>query len=281
MQQKTLRCRQYCLDITKKTHVMGVINITPDSFFDGGQYFSVNNACLRAMNMQDEGADIIDIGGESTRPGSFGVSVEEELRRVIPVVKRLNKRLKVPISVDTTKFEVAKAALEQGASIINDVSGLRSDERIASLCARYNAGLVIMHMKGAPRTMQKSPAYKNLLLEIRRYLSEGIKIACRNGLKKECLAVDPGIGFGKTLKHNLKLIKELSFFKRLGFPVLIGLSRKSFIGKALGFDVKNRLIPTVAANAIAIFNGANIIRVHDVKEAVAAGRMVDAIRKIV
>lgn len=259
---------------------MGVLNITPDSFSDGGYFLEPNDAYQRALQMEREGADIIDIGGESTRPGSLGVSAEEELKRVIPVLKKLKRRLKIPLSVDTAKAQVAEAALEEGASIINDVSGLRGDERIASLCASYSAGLVIMHMKGTPRTMQRHPAYKNLLEEIRLYLEKGIRIAEAHGVNKESIIIDPGIGFGKTLKHNLKLIKGLSFFKRLGFAVLIGLSRKSFIGKILELEVKKRLIPTVCANAIAIYNGADIIRVHDVREAVMTARMVDAISNV-
>lgn len=279
MQQEILRCRQYRLDLSQKTYVMGVLNVTPDSFSDGGCFLNPEDAYQRAMQMEKEGADIIDIGGESTRPGSLGVSLGEELKRVIPVLKRIRKRLKIPVSIDTTKAEVAEAALEEGASIVNDVSGLRGDERIASVCAGYSAGLVLMHMKGNPRTMQKHPAYKNLLKEIRLYLEKAIKVARAYGVKKEYIIIDPGLGFGKTLKHNLKIIKELSFFKRLGFPLLIGLSRKSFIGKILDLKPEQRLLPTVCANAVAIYNGADIIRVHDVKEAVMTARMVDAVTK--
>lgn len=280
MQQKILRCRQYRLDLSQKTYVMGVLNITPDSFSDGGCFLDSEDAYQRALQIEKEGADIIDIGGESTRPGSLGVSAELELKRVTPVLKRLKKRLKIPISIDTTKAEVAEAALEEGASIVNDVSGLRGDEKIASVCASYSAGLVLMHMKGNPRTMQRHPAYKNLLKEVRLYLEKAIKVARAYGVKKEYIIIDPGIGFGKTLKHNLEIIKELSFFKRLGFPLLIGLSRKSFIGKILDLKPEQRLLPTVCANAVAIYNGADIIRVHDVKEAVMAARMVDAVTKV-
>lgn len=280
MQQEILKCRQYRLDLSKKTYIMGVLNITPDSFSDGGCFLNPEDAYQRALQIEKEGADIIDIGGESTRPGSLGVSAELELKRVIPVLKRLKKRLKIPISIDTTKAEVAEAALEEGASIVNDVSGLRGDEKIASVCASYSAGLVLMHMKGNPRTMQRHPAYKNLLKEVRLYLEKAIKVARAYGVKKEYIIIDPGIGFGKILKHNLEIIKELSFFKRLGFPLLIGLSRKSFIGKILDLKPEQRLLPTVCANAVAIYNGADIIRVHDVKEAVMAARMVDAVTKV-
>jgi dihydropteroate synthase len=258
---------------------MGVLNVTPDSFYDGGRFLRLDSARKRAFIMQAEGADIIDVGGESTRPGSSGVSAEEELKRVIPVVKSLSKKLRIPISVDTTKAVVAEAALKEGASIINDISGLRSDEKIASLCAEYKAALVIMHMKGTPRTMQRRPVYKNLLDDIRSYLEAGIKTALAKGLKRDNIIVDPGIGFGKTLAHNLNIIKEIGYFRSLGFPVLIGLSRKSFIAKMLDLGVNERFMPTVAANAIAVYNGADIIRVHDVKEAVMAARIADAIIK--
>jgi len=258
---------------------MGVLNVTPDSFSDGGSFLSPTAAVRRALQMEADGADIIDIGGESTRPNSLGISQEEELKRVIPVLRRLKKRLKIPISVDTTKASVAEACLREGASIINDISGLRCDERIASVCARYSAGLVIMHMKGTPRTMQKRPGYKNLLKEIELYLKKSIQIACSKGVRKENIIIDPGIGFGKKLVHNLKIMKELSFFKKLGFCILIGLSRKSFMGEVLGMDISERMVPTIAADTIAILNGANIIRVHDVKEAVIAAKITDAIRK--
>ena len=256
---------------------MGILNVTPDSFSDGRRFLSPKKAITRALEMERQGADIIDIGGESTRPGSKGVSVKEEIKRTVPVVKKLVKRLKIPVSIDTTKYEVAETALEAGASIVNDVSGLRSDEKIAALCGQYSAGLVLMHMKGTPRSMQKRPAYKNLLRDIRDYLKSAARIAEKNGVSKENIVIDPGIGFGKTLKHNLKLLDEVKFFKRLGLPVLIGLSRKSFMGKLLGLKTRDRLIPTVAANAIAVYNGADIIRVHDIKEAVIAARIAEAI----
>jgi len=258
---------------------MGVLNVTPDSFSDGGRFLKPDAAYRQAIRMEKEGADIIDIGGESTRPGSASVSVEEELRRLVPVLARLKGRLKIPISIDTKKAEVAEAALKLGASIVNDVSGLHGDERIASLCARYKAGLVIMHMKGSPKTMQRRPVYKDLLADVASYINKGTRIALKAGVKKESIIIDPGIGFGKTLNHNLRIIKELGFFKRSGFAVLIGLSRKSFIGKLFGLEVGERLIPTVCAEVIAINNGADIIRAHDVKEAVMAAKMVDAIKR--
>lgn len=238
-----------------------------------------DTACKRALQMEAEGADIIDIGGESTRPGSLSVPLDDEIGRVAPVVSKLKKRLKIPISVDTTKYEVALACLREGASIMNDVSGLCSDKRIASLCAEYSAGIVIMHMKGNPRTMQRNPAYKDLLAEILKHIRRGIKIAESAGVKRESIAVDPGIGFGKRLKHNLKVIASIDFFKQEGFPLLIGLSRKSFLGELTGLKAGDRLVPTVAAEAIAVYNGADIIRTHDVKEAVAAVKIAKALRR--
>jgi len=279
MQRRILKCRQYRLDLSKKTLIIGVLNVTPDSFSDSKAFLRPEAAYKRALQIEEEGADIIDIGGESTRPGSLSVSQEEEIRRVIPVLKRLRRKLKIPISVDTTKSAVAKAALEEGASMINDISGLRADREIASLCAEYSAGLIIMHMRGKPRTMQKSPRYSDLLSDIRLYLEKGLEIARARGVKRESIVVDPGIGFGKTLSDNLKLIDRIPFFKRMGFPVLIGLSRKSFIGKINKLKVHERLVPTIAANAISIYNGADIIRVHDVKEAVQAAKIADAIVK--
>jgi len=259
---------------------MGVLNVTPDSFSDGGRFLDVKAACSRALQMQSDGADIIDIGGESTRPGSLGVSAEQEIARILPVLKRLKGRLRIPISVDTAKPEVAEAALKQGASIINGVTGLHGYERLAQLCATYSAGLVIMHMKGTPRTMQKNPTYRDLLGEIKRYLKEAIALAVKCGVKKENIVIDPGIGFGKRLCHNLKILKELYFFKKMGVSVLIGLSRKSFLGVITGRDVTDRTISTVSANAIAVYNGADIIRVHDIKEAILTTQVADAIGKV-
>jgi len=256
---------------------MGVLNVTPDSFSDAGKYLRPENACRRALRMQDEGADLIDIGGESSRPGSKGVSAKDEIKRILPVLKKLKNRLKIAVSVDTQKSEVAEVALCEGASIINDISGLRADNKIATLCAKYSAGLVIMHMKGTPRTMQNRPYYKNLLEEIKAYFQKSIRLATEKGVRKNSIIIDPGIGFGKRLQHNLRILKEIQTFKEMGFPVLIGLSRKSFLGKLLGVEVGQRLTPTIAANAISIYNGADIIRVHDVKEAVVAREIASAI----
>jgi len=278
MRKRILTVRRHKFDLSKRTLVMGVLNVTPDSFSDGGKFLNCSAACKRALQMEREGADIIDIGGESTRPGSLGTCLEDEMARVIPVMKKLKARLKIPVSVDTTKYEVALAALKQGASIINDISGLRNDKRLASLCADYSAGLVIMHSKPRPLTMQKNPVYKDLLKDITNYILKGIRAAETAGIKRESILIDPGIGFGKRLKHNLEIIGNIDYFKRIGFPLMIGLSRKSFIGKLSALNTNERLVPTIAANAIAVYNGVDIVRVHDVKEAVLAVKIARSIR---
>ena len=278
MQKRILTARKYKFDLSKRTLVMGVLNVTPDSFFDGGQFLRPCAARKRALQMEKEGADIIDIGAESTRPGSLSVSVDDEISRVMPVISKLKGAIKIPISVDTTKYEVASAVLKEGVSIINDISGLSNDKRLATLCAEYSAGLVIMHIKGKPRTMQKNPVYKNLLSEISKHIRESIKIARGAGVKKESIIIDPGIGFGKRLKHNLEIIRNIGYFKKIGFPLMMGLSRKSFIGTLSALGVEDRLAPTIAVNAIAAYNGADILRVHDVKEAVAAVKIACSIR---
>jgi len=275
-----LLLRDRIMDLSERTHVMGILNVTPDSFSDGGLYLHRDKAVTQALRMEDEGADIIDVGGESTRPGSEAVPVEEEIRRVIPVIEEIAKRVKVPISIDTYKSRVAELALQAGASIVNDISGLRFDRRMPDVVARYRAGVIIMHIKGTPKDMQKHPTYTALIPEIIDYLREGIMIARKAGIAEEGIVIDPGIGFGKTVEHNLEIIRRLEEFTGLERPILIGPSRKSFIGMTLGgLPVTERLEGTAAAVAIGIFNGANIIRVHDVKEMVRVARMADAIRK--
>jgi len=275
-----LKIKDYIFDFTKRTYIMGVLNVTPDSFSDGGLYLDRDKAVMQALRMEDEGADIIDVGGESTRPGSEAVPVEEEIRRVIPVIEEIAKRVKVPISIDTYKSRVAELAIQAGASIVNDISGLRFDRRMAGVVARYGVGVVVMHIKGTPKDMQKSPSYKALIPEIMDYLRDGIMIARRAGVRDDMIIIDPGIGFGKTIEHNLEIIRRLDEFTGLERPVLIGPSRKSFIGRTLGnLPVMERLEGTAAAVAIGIFNGANIVRVHDVKEMVRIARMADAIKR--
>jgi dihydropteroate synthase len=259
---------------------MGILNVTPDSFSDGGVYFSRDKAVERALIMQNEGADIIDVGGESTRPGAKKVSIGEEINRVIPVIEAIAEKVKVPISVDTYKSSVAEAAISAGASIINDISGLHFDPGMPKVAVRRDVPVVIMHIMGTPKNMQKNPVYKALIPEILEYLREGINIAEKAGVPGDRIIIDPGIGFGKTGEHNLEIIKRLSEFEGLEKPILLGHSRKSFIGKMLDdLPVTERLEGTAAAAAIGIFNGANIIRVHDVKEMVRVARIADGIKR--
>ena len=263
------------------TKIMGILNVTRDSFSDGGLYFDKSAAINRAIQMVEEGADIIDIGGESTRPGSEPVPEEEEVRRTIPVIEALVKEISVPISIDTYKSSVANRALEAGASMVNDISGLRFDPKMPEVIAYHKVPVVIMHIKGMPQDMQQNPVYEALIPEIMEYLSEGIGIAAKAGIKEDKIIIDPGIGFGKTFEHNLDIIHNLRSFIVLGKPILIGPSRKAFIGKILG-DVPpaDRREGTAAAVAISIFNGANIVRVHDVQEMVHVAKIADAIKNM-
>lgn len=267
----------------ERTLVMGVLNITPDSFSDGGQFLSPDRALTHAEQMIAEGADIIDIGGESTRPGSAFVSEEEELQRVIPVIEKLAAQTSVPISIDTTKPSVARAALAAGAEIVNDISALRFDPLIADEAARAGAGLVLMHSRGTPKTMQQLPPVEDILTEVIAGLRESIAVAQKHGVAPESLAIDPGIGFGKTVEQNVELIAKLDrlVIEFADFPLLIGTSRKSFIGKLLdGAPADERLYGTIASIAASVLKGAHIVRVHDVKAAVDAIRVVDAITKV-
>ncbi|MGC8686998.1 MAG: dihydropteroate synthase [Thermoplasmata archaeon] len=248
----------------KKTRIMGILNITPDSFSDGGKYLKKSDAIRQAKKMVEEGADIIDVGAESTRPGSTPISKQEEISRIEPIIDDLVS-LPVPISVDTYKPEVAEFALDKGAKIINDVYGLRKDGMVETI-KRYNAGVIIMHMKGEPSEMQKNPSYVNVVSEVIQFLRERALFAIGNGIKKDLIAIDPGIGFGKKIQHNIQILKELSSFRSLGFPIVLGASRKGFIGEILNKNVNERLIGSVSTALIAAINGAKILRVHDVKE---------------
>lgn len=270
----TLNRKKYNLN-PDKTLIMGILNITDDSFYDGGIFKNIDSAVKHAKQMEKDGADIIDIGGESSRPGANPVSEEEELKRILPVIKKLKTVLKIPISVDTYKPKVAEECLKSGAAIVNDITGLR-DKNMAKVIAKYNAAVVIMHMKGNPKDMQVSPVYKNAVREIKAYLKKKINEAKKHGIRN--IIIDPGIGFGKTVKHNLEIIKNLEEFKKLKVPVLIGVSRKSFIGKILNLSVNERLEGALAAASIAVYNGADILRVHDVKETVRAIRIVNAVK---
>ena len=270
----------YILDLTRKTHIMGILNITPDSFSDGGRHFDRATAVEQGFRMVEDGADIIDIGGESTRPGSEPVSVDEELRRTIPVIEELAKRISVPLSIDTYKAEVAQKALEAGASIINDISGLRFDPEMPKVVAKFNVPVVMMHIKGKPKDMQQNPVYEALIPEIMDYFRISIRLAKKFGIREDLMVLDPGIGFGKTFDHNLELLNNLEQLTLLEKPLLIGPSRKAFIGKILGETAATeRLEGTAAAVAVSIMKGANIIRVHDVKEMAKVARVVDAIKR--
>ncbi len=259
---RSWRTARRAIDLSNPV-LMGVLNITPDSFSDGGWFFDRELATRRLEELASEGADIIDIGGESTRPGSLPVSEDEELDRVLPVLQAA-AAFDVPISIDTTKSAVARAALEAGAEIINDISGLRFDPELARLAGDSGAGLVLMHMRGEPRTMQDQIHYDDLIGEVRMELSELADTALSAGCRRDQLVLDPGIGFGKTAEQSLVLIDELDRIGELGFPVLIGPSRKSFIGKTLGLEVEDRLEATLAACVVALVRGARIFRVHDV-----------------
>lgn len=272
-----IRCGKYLLNLRKRPYIMGILNITPDSFSDGGLYLDIKEAIEHARRMAAEGADIIDVGGESSRPGAEPVSLDEELKRVIPVIEALSKKIDIPISIDTYKADVANEAITAGASIINDISGLRFDPMMVKAAADADAPVIIMHMKGAPRDMQRRPAYKDVVKEIIDFFKERISYAIKNGVKKNKIIIDPGIGFGKTVRHNLKIIKRLGEFKSLGVPILLGPSRKSFIGKILDAPPEKRMAGTAAAVAMGIANGADIIRVHDVEEMLDAARITDAI----
>jgi|SRR3989338_1500904 len=270
---KAIKCGKFELKFNK-TLIMGILNVTPDSFFDGNMFFDANKAIAHAKQMAKDGADIIDIGGESSRPGSDPVSEEEELRRIVPIIKKLAKEINIPISIDTYKPKVVEECIKLGANIINDINGLRNENMI-KVAAKYKVPVVIMHMKGNPKTMQENPVYRETIKEIKDFLSRQIKKAKKAGIKD--IIIDPGIGFGKTTAHNLEILKNLSKFKDLGCPILVGASRKSFIGNITGLPVNERLEGTIASISIAIMNGANIVRVHDVKECKRAVMVADAI----
>jgi len=273
-----LRMPSRVLVLGERTLVMGVLNVTPDSFSDGGKFLDADAAAERALEIERLGADILDIGGESTRPGSKGISAREELMRVIPVLERLKGRLKIPISIDTCKSEVAEAAIFQGAEIINDVTALRVDPRLAEIAARRKLPLILMHMRGEPRTMQKKPFARDVMRDVTAGLRKSVAIARRAGVAKSQIILDPGIGFGKSAEQNFELLSRLSELARLGFPLLVGTSRKGFIGRALGGAPEGeRAWGTAATVAASILGGAHIIRVHDVAEMVQVARVADAI----
>ncbi|MGB8657000.1 MAG: dihydropteroate synthase [Candidatus Zixiibacteriota bacterium] len=274
-----IQFRERIIDLSSRTHIMGILNVTPDSFSDGGRFFKADHAVEQGVRMAEQGADIIDIGGESTRPGSLPVTLEEELSRVIPVIESLSKRTDTIISIDTYKSEVARQALDAGAQMINDISALRFDPEMKKIAAEYKVPLVLMHIKGTPRNMQENPSYEDVIAEITDYLRESIRIAQEADIDREKVIIDPGIGFGKRLEDNLNILKNLRKFSILNCPILVGCSRKSFIGKILNLPVEERLEGSLAALAVAVMNGANIVRVHDVKESKRVAQLVDAISR--
>lgn len=267
-------------DLGRRTLVMGILNVTPDSFSDGGRFFSLESAVAHARQLIREGADIIDVGGESTRPGAEPVPAEEELRRVLPVIRAIRKEFSVPISIDTYKAIVAEAALAAGANIVNDISALRFDPQMVEVVAHARVPIVLMHMLGTPQTMQQNPVYTDVVREIKEFLGERIAFARAHGIRE--IIIDPGIGFGKTVAHNVEILRRLSELKDLGCPILIGTSRKSFIGKLGGTEenplpISERLEGTIASNVIAVLHGAQIVRVHDVAAMKRALAIVDAV----
>ena len=262
------------------TLIQGILNITPDSFSDGGRFIEPEKAFLRAIKMIEEGADIIDVGGESTRPGSDPISVDEELGRIIPIIERIKKESDCLISVDTYKSNVASEAINSGASIVNDISGLTYDKKMASLIIEKNIPLILMHMKGKPKTMQEKPFYKDVISEICNFFKMQINQLRKLNVSFDKIILDPGIGFGKTLDHNLLILNNLNIIRKLGYPVAIGTSRKSFIGEILGLPTKDRIEGSISSNIVAIINGANIIRVHDIAEMKKAVFVLDRILKV-
>ena len=272
-----LKCDGHTIDLTVKPALMGILNVTPDSFSDGGLYNTHQKAINRVDEMIAQGADIIDIGGESTRPGAEPVSEKEESARVIPVIKEIVRKFNIPISIDTRKTEVAKKALDAGAHIVNNVEGLKNNEILGKIVARYDVPIILMHMRGNPKTMQKDIKYRSVVSDIIEELKNSITLARDAGIREDNILIDPGIGFGKTTNDNLKIINRINEFKILGKPVVLGPSRKSFIGNVLNLDVKERLEGTLATVAYAVLKDINIIRVHDV---IQARRVIDMIKAI-
>ncbi|MFQ5794493.1 MAG: dihydropteroate synthase [Candidatus Bipolaricaulia bacterium] len=265
-------------ELGKRTLIMGILNVTPDSFYDGGRYNQVEVAVRHALEMVEAGADLIDVGGESARPGSDPIPADEEFRRVLPVIRAIREQSDVPISIDSYKAEVAEAALAAGADWVNDIGALRLDERMVEVVAERQIPVVLMHMQSVPKTMQQHPTYDDVVDDIIRFFKERIAFAIAAGIFETHIIIDPGIGFGKTVTHNIEILHRLDEFRSLGRPILIGTSRKSFLEAISDLPITERLAGTIASNAIAIMNGADIIRVHDVKEMKRAVEIVDAVK---
>lgn len=275
---RLFRARDFVLTLGSRTLVMGIVNVTPDSFSDGGETYSTDSAIQRGLGQVEAGADIIDVGGESSRPGCDPVSLRDELERVIPVIEALAKDVRIPISIDTYKSEVARQAIAAGASIINDISAGTFDTEMPSVAAKQGVGVVLMHIKGTPRNMQINPFYNDVVQEIREYLINAKSRFLDSGLSKNHILVDPGIGFGKNLAHNLEIIRNLRIFENIGSGIVYGPSRKSFIGALTGRAIEERLAGTIGSVVAGAFLGADIVRVHDVRQAVDALRVADALK---
>ena len=275
----TLKWSNYTLELHKRTHIMWILNVTPDSFSDGGHYFKREKAIEHGLEMASNGADIIDVGGESTRPYAEKISIGEEIDRVIPVIEALRREISVPISIDSYKSDVVKEALNAGASIINDVSALRFDPFMAKTAAEAGVPVVVMHMKGTPENMQDNPCYEDLISEIRDFLEDAVDRAVMAGIREEMVIIDPGIGFGKTFDDNLKIIRDLSEFSSIQKPLMLGPSNKAFIGHILNKEPQERDTGSMAAVAYGVINGAHIVRVHNVEKTLETVTMIEAIKR--
>jgi len=265
------------LSLAERVHVMGILNVTPDSFSDGGRYVDADAACAHAMAMIEQGADLLDIGAESSKPGAVAIDEEEERRRLLPIVRELCRRTTIPLSIDTTKAAIAEEALDAGAALINDISALRFDPRMASVVARSGAGVILMHMQGTPATMQRTASYTYVVEDVRAFLAARLEVAQQAGIPRDRILLDPGIGFGKNCEHNVTLLNHLDAFQTLGRPIVVGVSRKAFLGKILGRTIDERLMGTAGAVAVAIMKGARVIRVHDVAPIRDVVKIVEAI----
>ena len=272
-----LRARDKKLELGRRTRVMGVVNITPDSFFDGGRFFESSKAVERCLQLVESGADIVDLGGESSRPGAEPVSVQEELERVLPVLQEVRKQVPVLISVDTYKSTVAREALKEGADIVNDVSAFRMDPEMPQVVKEWDAGVVLMHMRATPQVMQEIPPSQDILEEVQTDLRAALSKASENGIPQESIILDPGIGFGKTVEDNCRILNRLSFLESFDLPVLVGTSRKSFLGRILDIPAQERIWGSAASVAVAIMRGAHIVRLHDVAEMSQVAQITDAI----
>ena len=272
-------------NIKQKTILIGILNVTPDSFSDGGNFFSKEKAIQQAILMEKQGADIIDIGGESTRPGANKISAKEEINRIIPIIDEISKKTNIPISVDTYKSKVAKKAIDAGVSMINDITALRGDKSLVKIISEYETTICLMHMKGQPKNMQKNPVYSDIIKEIYTFLKDRTEFAIKNKIKKEKMIIDPGIGFGKRtgqgIEDNCEILRNLKKLKELNFPIMIGASRKTFIGNLSGYNqnlkINQRLEGSLAAACIAVLNGADIIRAHDIKETRRCLNLIDCV----